>query len=479
MRRFLLVTALATALAWPPTHGLAQSFAAGYTKYQKGDFYGAEQVFRAALPGAPDATTKAKIYKFLGISQFMNGDKKGAEASFRDAVKLAPSLSVSPSEVLDESVIGLFETQKALVAPKSAPVAASPKADAPKPKADAPKPAAPALPKGTVAKPSAKIAAPKAPPLDPGPAEPPLDAATPAPATPAGGKQVLKKTLLRIQSNVADANIMMSGIIAGNANTPIEVDPGDVDIEVTAVGYVSRRVKVRIVKDQETLVTVDLEKAKRKKKAAPKKAPSPFASDGGFFGDEPPASRPGKRSGRQPTLTDEFERDQGYSMPQPYEPPPTSRQAAAPKPGNAVVAMLPFGAGQFQSQRHLLGAALAVTELGSVVFAYTEYQKSTAAAAERDALIAERNAEGTPLSAADQQFVDDSTSYVKETKQNAIYGGAAFFGLWVLGVVDALLYERDLLLHQKPPPAQPGYSGSLAPTEGGGLALTMTWTPAE
>ena len=168
---------------------LGQSFAAGYTKYQKGDFDGALKVFRAALPTVTDTVSKAKIHKFIGISLYMKGDKSAADASFREAIKLQPQLKISPNEVLDEGVITAFNKQKLPPTP-------------------------------TLSEPPPSTAT--------GETNRPETSATKTPPAPQ------RKTILRIQSNVPAANVMMSGIIAGNTNTPIEVDPGEIEIIVAA-----------------------------------------------------------------------------------------------------------------------------------------------------------------------------------------------------------------------------------------------------
>lgn len=257
--RALFVYLLALALALPPTYVLslvvganvaaASTYATGNAKYQKGDFRGAETALKAALRKPLGRAEKAKTLKLLGICQYMLGDKNGAASSFKQALAAVPTLSVAASEVLDESVIGFFNAQK--TAPKSA-------------------------------------AAPR--PVAPGPA-----------AGIASGKP-LKQTFLKVLSNVTTAQVSIDGIIAGGVNSLINTDPGTVQIEVTATGYIPRKINVNVAKNRENAITVNLDKPKPKPKPQPKSKPKlkPSAPAGGAtVAVARPGKKPGKKSGKK------------------------------------------------------------------------------------------------------------------------------------------------------------------------------------
>ena len=74
---------------------------------------GAEQAFQEVLRGGVNRSTRAKIYKFIGLSQYMQGRKKEAAESFHSALKYDSLTELFPDEVLDSLVIEFFFTDKA------------------------------------------------------------------------------------------------------------------------------------------------------------------------------------------------------------------------------------------------------------------------------------------------------------------------------------------------------------------------------
>lgn len=228
------VCLLSFALAMPTTFvasallvsvdAFAAPYSAGEQKYQKGDFQGAEVALKAALGKRMSKANQAQTLKLLGICQFMLGNKGAAGTTFKRALAANQSLTIGQDEVLDESVIPFFNSQKGVKTDAAAAHRAAPRA--------APRPAPAPVPVAN----KATGAAPKA----------------------------LKQTFLKVQSNVASAQVSIDGIIAGSTNSLINTDPGKVQVEITSPGFISRRVNVNVVKDRENAVTVDLEKPKPK-----------------------------------------------------------------------------------------------------------------------------------------------------------------------------------------------------------------------
>ncbi len=109
----------------------AKTFKEGYSFYTKGDFSNAEKSFASALNTRLANSEKAQVFKFLGISQYMLGKKGPAQQSFTRAIAASPSITIDPNEVLDESVVSVFNNLKKAKEP-------------PKPKPSPPKQAVPA-----------------------------------------------------------------------------------------------------------------------------------------------------------------------------------------------------------------------------------------------------------------------------------------------------------------------------------------------
>lgn len=510
MAAFALLLAMLGGFVSVPS--AAQSFSAGYAKYQKGDFFGAESVLKGALGKATAPAEKAKILKFIGISQFMQGKKSEATASFKEALGLAKDLVVKPSEVLDDAVVAEFNKTKASMAPPP-PAPAVPAKTAPKAAvAGAAGKAAPAAVTPVDAAAPVPVAAPAA-----------KAAAVPAVAAQAGAgmaaKKPLPQTWLRIRSTAPGASVFIGGILAGPVDTPIEVDPGVLDVEVQAPGYLPRQVKIRAVENKETAFDVNLSKEGKAQAGAAAagvavgagaaagaaKAPKKAESSGGYFDDagpggdvfdEPPPApsradkrKPTKRKSRDDEMFGDGSLESGGAGPAEFErdatplPPPESSYGAKRRRSkhkdqpNRVIALLPFGAGQFQTGRALVGGLLLVGQAGSLYYAYDQNNKAKTLESERDQFITDKNNAGETFSADDDDYIESSTAYAKKARDRALIGGIGFFALWVLGVVDELIYETDMGLrgggsaHLRP-------DLRLVPGENApGFSLGVVWQP--
>lgn len=467
-------------------HG--QSYATGYAKYQRGDFKAAERALTAALKTETTPEIRAKTYKLLGICQYMRSDKTAAAASFREGLALSPTLAINSGEVIDDSVLDFFQQLK------PAPVANA----APQPDTMAASGAVPAAAEPTTAAPppraSAKTTAATA------------DDEAPA-AAHAATTKTGTKTGIRVQSNVADANVLLDGIIAGQVGTLIQVAPGQIEIEVQALGYPSKKRQLSVAKGQETDVTVNLQKPKAKTKAKAKAKAEPDAAladadqptktrkkpkrakrgDNDLFADRPAT---GGATPRPPPVDPaaEFEREAmesstiqaygqhpatasqgGYaqgSANDPYAPstatylPPDYRdQAAAPAAersgggGSALVALLPFGAGQFQNHEYLLGTVFLVGQAGALY----EWYSQTAAASNAQTAATQVTAQdgGTPTG-ADVAYVQQLNAAQTKDRQMATYGLIGFGALWATSIAEALYVHYE---HAKSPAKRRHYGG--------------------
>jgi hypothetical protein len=507
--RQLFIYVLSFSVAMPPAWMMsavvhtetaeASTYALGYSKYQKGDFKGAEQALRQSFSKNPDKATQGKTYKLLGICQYMLGNKNGATDSFRRALQLVPSTRVSPTEVLDESVVGFFNGVESRYA----------------------KTAKTAVKKATKKTPK-QAAAP---------------AAAPAKTASAGGSKPLKKTFLKVLSNVANASISIDGILAGQVNSLINTDPGKITIEVTAPGYKSKTVSVNISPNQENTITVNLMKPqpKPKPKPKPKIKPQPkqkptlakakkkkkkkkgnkYAPDpGGDMFDEPGGGGGGGPQG--PDLATQFDADAGgypqqpgYGAPPPqyYAPPPPQYYAPPPQyyapppqyyappppppppadpyagggyagdPGggppvdnaqdpagpapagdgsggdggssgnNLFISLLPFGAGQFQNGSIVLGLFFLGAEGAAIYYYMSKSKEADEFAATANTYIKENCQSEDSDEETCQKFQADSTAYVSDLRKKSQMGIAGFVGLWVVGAAEAIINEP------KPEPA--------------------------
>ena len=442
-------------IGWSPT-ALSRTFSAGYKEYSRGNFSQAEVLFSAALRRSGSPAAKAKIFKYLGVTQYMRGKKSAAAASFRKAKGLNPSLTLASNEVLDESVLPFFRAQKA----------------------------------GR-------------------PARKPSGRSGGQAGKPYYGKPT-KNTTLVVKSNARNATIMIDGILAGNAGAPLEVQPGVTSLTVKARGYRSKNFRIRVMKNRQNTFTLNLSKIKPKPKPKPrprrapaaavvatrkKKPPRKSAGDDLFADDEVQYRKPKRRSNDLVRECEGESSTPGYGQPAPapapvpgypygypaypapyvapvpaypaYQPPyaapPPAYQQPAPAPATPnyhsapkrrkktkrkkstgpgqeekyVVALLPFGAGQYQNGDTLTGVFFTVTELASL---YHYYARNKAA---EDALsTAETVKNASSEEYTDEQkedFLTESEKYINSQRQSADMGLYGFVALWAIGSTEAFI----------------------------------------
>lgn len=399
----------------------AQTYDAGHAKYERGDFKGAERALQIAAEKETAKLAKASILKLLGICQYMLGNRSEASKSFREAVALDSTVTIKPGEVLDDTVIDYFSRIKKETT-KSAPTATT------------------ATIKHT-------------------PSTTPDKAATKA----AG-------TFIIVQSDVPDANVMIDGILAGSTNTKIEVEPGMLMIEISSARHEAKFQKVNTIEGTTTNVTVDLAKTKKIKKVAkqrekkPKKTSRKKPKNDDLFGE----TQPPQRAGYNPAM--EFDQDTGgtayapgyhqpyyqqpyqqpYAYEQPYAPPPRismhdayedDYETRAPSHNNYFIALLPFGAGQFQNRSIAAGILFFAAEAGALGFYYMQDKDAKETAAELNAFIQEKADNGDELTVEDETYINDTKAYVTNTRNKSKYGLYGFGAAWIAGIVEAIIND--------------------------------------
>lgn len=87
---------------------LADNFNQGLKSYRHSNFSAAERAFLRVLQEGVNRATRAKVYKYIGLSQYMLGRKGDASSSFRSALRFDPLTELYPNEVLDSSVLEFF-----------------------------------------------------------------------------------------------------------------------------------------------------------------------------------------------------------------------------------------------------------------------------------------------------------------------------------------------------------------------------------
>ncbi len=464
----------------------AQSLSIGYKKYTRGDFRGAESALKAASKRRglkPKA--KAQIYKYLGISQYMLKKTRNSQSSFQRAIAANPSTTISSNEVLDERVIGFFNTIKSKMVKRTRARRSKPKSAIP--------------------------------------------------------SVVTKTTYLVIKSNVKTATLTVDGILAGDVGSLIEAEPGIVTIQLTARGYVSKKAKLRVLANRKNTYTITLQKPKPKPKPMAKSSPKkrriqPKANKprakgvylpnpgNDLFSESEEALPPAA-----PVPQPQYQAPQPYSPVQPYQqqqpaynpygltnpygqpayPYPTQPYAPAPAPvypqaspyapapyappaytapvapppaattpaplpipemdgydssssdflkspkksskrkkrrprkkrksrssaePNILISLLPFGAGQFQNGKDWLGGAFLAAEAFAIYWYWTNKSDADQAVTEAEEYFQRDDVTDEQK----EEFESLTASYVSKKRSQQQMGLYGFLGLWAAGVGEAI-----------------------------------------
>lgn len=296
---YLLLLFLSTA-----DNAFAQTWKAGRSSLMKNDFKTAKFQLIAALKKSRPGQELAETYKYLGVAHYMSGDRNSAMQAFRMAKSNNPGVRLTANEVLDESVIPLFNQANSNRSP----------ANSGRSRTGISKAAAQALPKQNQT------------------------------SGPAISRQKSKRTLLKVVSNVPAAAVSIDGINYGTAGQELEVSPGTVILEVAANGFKTKAIKVNLQPLTSSLVSVNLDKIiiAPKPKPVPKNIPLTQAK---IPLPGQPKSSVGKKSpGKSNDLFgDDPMAGQTFSAMPPPAPVP---QVVTPPPAPAQPVMPPQGYGQ-------------------------------------------------------------------------------------------------------------------------------------
>lgn len=464
LRGLKVWTLMVCVLSHPgPSYG--QTFGSGFVKYQKGDFVSAESTFTQALKTVQNPGEKAKILKYLGISQFMLNNPTAAKASFKEAISLVPSLKIDAGEVLDEGVLELFNEVKST----------SPNSDTQSPNTK--------------------------------------DQNSQGPGRP---ERPVKKTMLKVISIPSDSQVAIDGILAGRGGEWIDTNPGTVPVTISASGYDSKELMVTITANRENIVKISLEKTKPKVTPKPTIKSSPKSSqkslaraqDGQLTSQSPgiPASRSRTRVGRSanktpaispeskaptpapapapapagPDLATQFAMDAaaatqptpspyggygapGYGAPAygapgyypnyGYGPGWSSRYRYRQEDPDYLILAFPFGAGQFHQDRYIAGLFFLVTEGYGVYYAVTGYRAMQVSKTRQDTY---RKANCTDPNITEEkaaecnQITETQEKFRASTQSSITAASVAVFALILYGAADAIVKDPDFQLPAPP-----------------------------
>jgi hypothetical protein len=275
--------------------------------------------------------------ELYGVTQFMLGNRSRADVAFNQIISANPKAKLDKRFLLDPSVEPYFESLKksraaAQVQPQKATAADK-------------RGTRPTRGKGRAA------AAPTPPP------EPPPRKQQPAPrAAPAAITGVLVKV------NAPRATVFANGIFIGAANQKISLDAGVQQLSISAEGYETQEIKVRVQKGQVTTLSINLAKVgaakpKQAQASRPKNNNSQSRSAQRQSAEQPRASLdfnqplPGEKKANKArkNFTDQYFQEPApqYAQPQPqqqYSQPPPQY---APPPQYQVPQSPPYPAPQY------------------------------------------------------------------------------------------------------------------------------------
>jgi hypothetical protein len=286
-----------------PEMAFSQAWKAGRSSLMKNDFKTAKNQLSAAVKKSRPGQELAETYKYLGVAHYMSGDKNSALQAFRLAKSNYPSVKLNPNEVLDESVISLFNQANNSRAAASASRGITRSAK-----------------KGVQSLPRQNQS-----------------------SVPAISRQKSKRTLLKVVSNVPSAAVSIDGINYGSAGQEMEVPPGTVILEVAANGFKSKAIKVKLQPLTSSLVNVNLEKIIIAPKPRPVPSVTPLTQSKIPLPGQPRAVAGKKPSANKNDLFgDDPMGNQSFivappaaPLPQVVTPPPAPAQPVMPQQGYA------------------------------------------------------------------------------------------------------------------------------------------------
>lgn len=446
----------------------AQSYSAGYQSYVKGRFSQSEQALKLALQKKVSKGERAKIYKLLGIVQYMRGDQSAANVSFQYALRYNPNLTIQDSEVLDTKVVSYFNSLKAKVQ-KSPPKRAvqSPRRQSGRGSAKAKRTTVyiQANVKASVSV-DGILAGNTGSPIEvsPGPTVMTLKAS---------GYQTkkIKVTVRPQRTNLVKIDlapiaqkkrVVRKKTTRPSAPAPTKASSAEKDLFADEEpDYAKNRRQIR--KQQKSLVD-EFEsdgRAQPRPYTPPRTyTPPAYSAPAPAYPSYPPPAYPAPT---YPSYTP-------YPPVAPYYPPtyaPPVQPYAAPAPpapsysappaqvpdyfsssprskkrkrggrkvrkGSVLVALLPFGIGQFQNDDMIFGAFFAVAEAGALITYFVLEQEIASAESDLNAYIASEEASDQDK----QQYLNEQNAFINDNRQFQDFALIGFVGLAIGGAIEA------------------------------------------
>jgi sRNA-binding protein len=147
--------------------------------------------------------------------------------------------------------------------------------------------------------------------------------------------------------------------------------------------------------------------------------------------------------------------------------------------GNAALALMPFGIGQFQNNHNVKGILFLAAEGGALGFGLT-YRLYNIPKDKK--LFDAQRAEETDLSAEEKDAIEiQREAHIKKLTNYSNYALMAAGGLYVIGVIDAFIYlgsdsgtsKRRRNFNSLVMPPEPKYRVAMGTTSQGGIALGL------
>lgn len=404
-----VLTALSFAIAlivtMPSQSAEARSLGTGLAHYADGDYTSAEKALKMALTLENRASERMKIFKLLGISQYMLGKKSHAADNFRMGLRLKPSMTVVANEVVNESVIGFFNSVKS------------------------------GNFRGSVASTGARM------------------------TRVSGSAAPLK---VWITSNANRGTISQKGKVIGYINEPLTMPPGFYTLTLKADGYRTKEKIIKVAPNRSARINVKLSpiggrddelvasRSSRKSQRAALRDESsdfdsaafeadPFADMDYLMADD--AKFKSRKKARKKSRKKRKKLRKSRSLSQPDTANvsfafgrKTIRKTA--KPVSTPLLFIPFGVGNY-----FAGSTLKAGLYGSaqLLFLAQFFQAKTRAETfEQKAIDTFQNAQN--VSDEDkQQFIIEADKYIKAEKQQANLGLLGFLATWGASAADAYL----------------------------------------
>jgi hypothetical protein len=312
------------------------SYSEARKHFNNGDLRATQKTLESILLPKSKVTKKEleEARKLYGVSLFLQNKKGEAENEFRQVLTANPSAKIRKQDVLDPQIEVLFESVRAKIK------------------------------KGGNEKSEVSKSAPQK-----------------LPTAPANA------SLLVLQCNVKKASVFVDGIYVGDCANPITLEPGRHDITVSTEGYEDVTKTVETARGQSVAFAVSLKPYNEKAAPEVDEATEPN------FGRKPesssfdmaesvtaPLPAPQKSAGENTLIQlqplQNSSEPEVFIQPQSYSPRGGSRSVVPRR--SYLVALMPFGAGQFQNGEPTKGAlSLGLQLTGVGLWAYSVFKTST------------------------------------------------------------------------------------------------------